>query len=85
MQIGGVFSALFFYLFPFNVVFNENMVIVAVGASLKTIMDDVQGKAVDEAFALKKPPISFTYNNVFETINPVSNLNPINHHQMVIL
>ena len=57
-------STLFFYLFPFNVVFNENMVIMAMGAGLKTIMDDAYGKAVDEVFTLMKPPISFSYANV---------------------
>ena len=59
-----LFSSLFFYLFPFNVVFNENMVIMAMGTGLKTIMDDAYGKAVDEVFTLIKPPISFTFANV---------------------
>ena len=40
------------------------MIVVSLGTSLKTIMDDSTGRAVDECFTVKKPPISFTYQNV---------------------
>ncbi|XP_063716807.1 soluble guanylate cyclase 88E-like [Symsagittifera roscoffensis] len=72
-------NSLFFYLFPFNVVFNENMVIVAVGSSLKTIMDDAQGRAIDEVFTLKKPPITLTYNNVRNHLNNVFELSTMDN------
>lgn len=65
-------SSVFFDVFPFHIVFNQDLVIKSVGRGLNQVLADVQlhNKSVDTEFIMKKPSFEFNWNNVsiiFET------------------
>ncbi|CAB1423556.1 unnamed protein product [Pleuronectes platessa] len=55
---------IFFDMFPFSVIFRRDMTMYRVGDGLKEVFSDLQGKKVDEEFALVRPMLEFSWDNV---------------------
>ncbi|XP_066276483.1 soluble guanylate cyclase 88E-like [Branchiostoma lanceolatum] len=62
-------SELFFEVFPFNVVFTQDMVIRNVGVGLEAIMSDLEGKKINDCFRVVRPLVEFTWDNVLSHTN----------------
>ncbi|XP_072367925.1 soluble guanylate cyclase 88E-like isoform X4 [Scyliorhinus torazame] len=69
-------SDFFFEVFPFNIVFRQDMVVHNVGSGLATVFPDLDGKMITDAFLLARPLVEFTWNmiishpnNLFEIIS----------------
>lgn len=50
--------------FPFHIVFNQNMIIKSIGTGLLVILPQLVGQAIDEMFSLTRPMVEFTLENV---------------------
>lgn len=57
-------SEVFFELFPFHIVFAEDMEIRSAGEGLKAVMPEVVGKKLTDMFTIVLPLIHFTWHNV---------------------
>ena len=57
-------SDVFFELFPFHIVFGEDMLIRSAGQGLKAVMPDVVGRNVTEAFSIVLPLVTFSWFSV---------------------
>ncbi|XP_048399586.1 soluble guanylate cyclase 88E-like isoform X4 [Stegostoma tigrinum] len=55
-------SDFFFEVFPFNIVFRQDMVVHNVGSGLATVFPDLDGKMITDAFLLARPLVEFTWN-----------------------
>ena len=82
-RLPAVSSALLFEIFPFIMLFGENMVIQNVGKSLMQILPKMVNKKINEYFDIVRPLIEFSFNvvldrsnNIFElmTVEPIENL-----------
>ncbi|XP_078670749.1 soluble guanylate cyclase 88E-like isoform X2 [Branchiostoma floridae x Branchiostoma belcheri] len=62
-------SDVFFEVFPFNVVFGEDMLIKRVGIGLQNIFEKLEGRRIDESFTLNRPLVKFTWSNVLNHTN----------------
>ncbi|XP_069762917.1 soluble guanylate cyclase 88E-like isoform X1 [Narcine bancroftii] len=69
-------SDFFFEVFPFNIVFRQDMVVHNVGSGLATVFPDLDGKLITDTFLLARPLVEFTWsmiishpNNLFEIIS----------------
>ncbi|XP_060693476.1 soluble guanylate cyclase 88E-like [Hemiscyllium ocellatum] len=69
-------SDFFFEVFPFNIVFRQDMVVHNVGSGLATVFPDLDGKMITDTFLLARPLVEFTWNmiishpnNLFEIIS----------------
>ncbi|CAB4059401.1 E4.6.1.2 [Lepeophtheirus salmonis] len=74
-RLPAVSSALLYDIFPFLIIFGENMIAQTIGRSLMQIMPDLFGKKITDFFEMVRPMIPFTYklilsarNNVFEIL-----------------
>merc|ERR1711868_223068 len=70
--------------FPFHIVFRNDMMIQGVGQALAQLLPNITGTAVDDVFTLTRPEMEFSYetveqfgNNQFEL---VSTQNIKRHH-----
>uniref|UniRef100_W5MYK5 guanylate cyclase n=1 Tax=Lepisosteus oculatus TaxID=7918 RepID=W5MYK5_LEPOC len=86
-EILPITSDFFFEVFPFNIVFRQDMVVHNVGSGLATVFPDLDGKKINDAFLLARPLVEFTWNmiishpnNLFEIMSkePVKNGNSSN-------
>ncbi|XP_030595951.1 soluble guanylate cyclase 88E-like [Archocentrus centrarchus] len=75
-EILPITSDFFFEVFPFNIVFRQDMVVHNVGSGLATVFPDLDGKKINDAFLLARPLVEFTWNmiishpnNLFEIIS----------------
>ncbi len=59
-----VSSEVFFSCFPFNIVFNRDLMIVNVGTGLQSVAPHMLGEPVDEMFILNRPLVDFSLANV---------------------
>ena len=50
--------------FPFHMVFGDDMLIKGVGDGLEAIMPGLTGHPIDEAFHLNRPLVEFSIENV---------------------
>ena len=57
-------SDVFFELFPFHIVFDEDMVIKSAGEGLKAVMPELVGQTLTEMFTIVLPLIHFTWHSV---------------------
>ncbi|XP_035673582.1 soluble guanylate cyclase 88E-like isoform X3 [Branchiostoma floridae] len=62
-------SDVFFEVFPFNVVFGEDMLIRRVGIGLQNIFEKLEGRQIEESFTLNRPLVKFTWENVLNHTN----------------
>ncbi|CAH1256862.1 GUCY1B3 [Branchiostoma lanceolatum] len=62
-------SDVFFEVFPFNVVFGEDMLIRRVGIGLQNIFEKLEGRRIEESFTLNRPLVKFTWENVLNHTN----------------
>ncbi|XP_060936892.1 soluble guanylate cyclase 88E-like [Limanda limanda] len=65
---------IFFDMFPFSVIFRRDMTMYRVGDGLKEVFSDLQGKKVDEEFALVRPMLEFSWDNIYTHLNNVFEL-----------
>ncbi|XP_077589088.1 soluble guanylate cyclase gcy-31-like isoform X3 [Stigmatopora nigra] len=63
-EILPITSDFFFEVFPFNIVFRQDMVVHNVGSGLATVFPDLDGKKINDAFLLARPLVEFTWNMV---------------------
>ncbi|KAG7275730.1 hypothetical protein CRUP_009833, partial [Coryphaenoides rupestris] len=63
-EILPITSDFFFEVFPFNVVFRQDMVVHNVGSGLSTVFPDLDGKKITDAFLLARPLVEFNWNMV---------------------
>ncbi|GAB6022963.1 Soluble guanylate cyclase 88E [Chamberlinius hualienensis] len=79
-KLTSVQSQLFFEIFPFSIVFGNDMIIKNIGLSLYAVLPDILGKKVTDCFVVNRPLIDFNFktvllrtNNIFEimTVEPV--------------
>ncbi|XP_068613334.1 LOW QUALITY PROTEIN: soluble guanylate cyclase 88E-like [Brachionichthys hirsutus] len=54
---------IFFDMFPFSVIFRRDMTMNRIGDGLKEVFPDLQGKKVNEEFALVRPMLEFSWDN----------------------
>ena len=54
----------FYEVFPFHIVFDQEMVISSTGNSLEAILRDLPGKTIASQFSLIRPFMEFTWQNV---------------------
>ena len=66
-----VSSSVFFDVFPFHIVFNRQMIIRSIGAGLTAVMPHILGQAIDEAFVILRPLVSFSLENVSTCLCPI--------------
>ena len=64
----------FFYAFPFHVIYDRNMVIRHVGKSLNNIMSGLVGQRVDSHFDIRRPNINFTFKTVSSNIDKIQGI-----------
>ncbi|XP_066524863.1 soluble guanylate cyclase 88E-like [Hoplias malabaricus] len=64
-EILPITSDFFFEVFPFNIVFRQDMVVHNVGSGLATVFPDLDGKKINDAFLLARPLVEFTWNMVY--------------------
>ena len=57
-------SDVFFELFPFHIVFGDDMVIKSAGAGLKAVMPDIVGQNLTDMFNIVLPLIHFAWHSV---------------------
>lgn len=62
-------SDVFFEVFPFNIVFNREMIIRNIGAGLSAIMAEIEGKSITSVFSLSRPLLHFSWETVSEENN----------------
>ena len=62
-------SDVFFELFPFHIVFDEDMVIKSAGEGLKAVMPELVGQTLTEMFTIVLPLIHFTWHSVSPTFS----------------
>ncbi|KAI9538988.1 hypothetical protein NQZ68_009065 [Dissostichus eleginoides] len=62
-------SDFFFEVFPFNIVFRQDMVVHNVGSGLSTVFPDLDGKKITDAFLLARPLVEFTWNMIISHPN----------------
>ncbi|XP_032891100.1 soluble guanylate cyclase 88E-like [Amblyraja radiata] len=69
-------SDFFFEVFPFNIVFRQDMVVHNMGSGLATVFPGLDGKLITDTFLLARPLVEFTWNmiishpnNLFEIIS----------------
>lgn len=72
-RLPAVSSSILFEIFPFIIVYGEDMAIQTIGRSLMQILPNLPGKKVNEFFDLVRPLIEFRFeavlqrqNNIFE-------------------
>nr|XP_019948238.1 PREDICTED: soluble guanylate cyclase 88E-like [Paralichthys olivaceus] len=65
---------IFFDMFPFSVIFRRDMTMYRIGDGLKEVFSDLQGKKVDEEFALVRPMLEFSWDNIYTHLNNVFEL-----------
>ncbi|GAB6030014.1 hypothetical protein CHUAL_005705 [Chamberlinius hualienensis] len=84
-QLIPVQSHLFFAIFPFCIVFGNDMIIRNIGHSLHAVLPDILGQKVTDCFVINRPLIDFNWktvllrtNNIFEliTIEPIPKSKP---------
>ncbi|XP_042196017.1 soluble guanylate cyclase 88E-like [Callorhinchus milii] len=68
-EILPITSDFFFDVFPFNIVFRQDMVVHNVGSGLGTVFPDVDGKKINDAFLLARPLVEFTWNMIISHPN----------------
>ena len=82
-RLPAVSSSILFEIFPFIIVYGEDMVIQTIGRSLSQILPNLVGQKMNEFFDLVRPIIEFQYdsilarsNNIFEimTVEPIDAL-----------
>ena len=54
----------FFEVFPFHIVYDQNMVILSVGNSLQAVLPGLPGQKVSAQFSLVRPFVDFTWETV---------------------
>lgn len=59
-------SDVFFEVFPFHILFDENMFIKNIGSGLMAVLPDLVGMHVDEIFCVTRPLVEFNVDNVSE-------------------
>lgn len=57
--------------FPFHIVFDQDMVISSIGNSLEAVLQDLPGKTFSSQFSLIRPFVEFTWHNVITHTNVV--------------
>lgn len=72
-------SDVFFELFPFHIVFDEDMIIRSAGEGLKAVMPELVGQKLTDMFTIVLPLIHFTWhsilahtNNAFELLSTIA-------------
>ncbi|XP_020364829.1 soluble guanylate cyclase 88E-like isoform X3 [Oncorhynchus tshawytscha] len=68
-EILPITSDFFFEVFPFNIVFRQDMVVHNVGSGLATVFPDLDGKKINDAFLLARPLVEFTWNMIISHPN----------------
>uniref|UniRef100_A0AAV2MIQ8 guanylate cyclase n=1 Tax=Knipowitschia caucasica TaxID=637954 RepID=A0AAV2MIQ8_KNICA len=68
-EILPITSDFFFEVFPFNIVFRQDMVVHNVGSGLSTVFPDLDGKKITDAFLLARPLVEFTWNMIISHPN----------------
>uniref|UniRef100_G3Q1S4 guanylate cyclase n=1 Tax=Gasterosteus aculeatus TaxID=69293 RepID=G3Q1S4_GASAC len=75
-EILPITSDFFFEVFPFNIVFRQDMVVHNVGSGLSTVFPDLDGKKINDAFLLARPLVELSWsmiishpNNLFEIMS----------------
>lgn len=53
-----------FNIFPFHIIFKNNMIIASVGESIKKVLKNIENESISDIFNLVKPPVTFTWDNV---------------------
>ncbi|XP_035714536.1 soluble guanylate cyclase 88E isoform X1 [Folsomia candida] len=67
-------ASLIFELFPFSIVFTQEMTIKFTGHALLIILKDLVGQVMTEAFEIVKPLITFSFSNILERRNNIFEL-----------
>ncbi|XP_005992460.1 soluble guanylate cyclase 88E-like [Latimeria chalumnae] len=68
-EILPITSDFFFEIFPFNIVFRQDMVVHNVGSGLATVFPDLDGKKINDTFLLARPLVEFTWNMIISHPN----------------
>ncbi|XP_060935164.1 soluble guanylate cyclase 88E-like [Limanda limanda] len=68
-EILPITSDFFFEVFPFNIVFRQDMVVHNVGSGLSTVFPDLDGKKITDAFLLARPLVEFNWNMIISHPN----------------
>lgn len=64
-------SKMFFDVFPFHIVFDSEMIIINIGSGIKACMPYCKSQSIDEMFAITRPTLEFTIENIKSHTNCV--------------
>ncbi len=70
-RLPAVSSSILFEIFPFIMVYGEDMVIQTIGRSLTQILPNLPGQKINEYFDLVRPIIEFKFENVLARSNNI--------------
>ena len=56
-------------MFPFCILFHEDLTVSCIGIALRQVMPGITGKKVTEYFELMKPLIDFKFDNILSRAN----------------
>nr|XP_006818303.1 PREDICTED: soluble guanylate cyclase gcy-33-like [Saccoglossus kowalevskii] len=70
----------FFELFPFCVVFDQDLIIRHAGPKLSTVLPGIVDYKMDDIFSLTRPLVSFTWDDHGDTASSMATLRPARRH-----
>ena len=63
-RLPAVSSSVLFEIFPFIIVFGEDMVVQSIGRSLTNILPKLSGQKMNEFFDIVRPLVEFAFNSI---------------------
>ena len=63
-RLPAVSSALLYDIFPFIIVFGEDMVIQSIGRSLNQILPNLMGQKMNDVFDIVRPLVEFKFDSI---------------------
>ena len=73
-RLPAVSSSVLFEIFPFVIVFGEDMVVQTIGRSLSQILPNMPGQKMHEMFDVVRPLIEFKFDNILSRSNNIFEL-----------
>ena len=73
-RLPAVSSSVLFEIFPFVIVFGEDMGVQTIGRSLQQILPNLPGQKMNDIFDVVRPLIEFKFNNILSRSNNIFEL-----------